>query len=171
MAKILKDCVLFDNYSGYDFEEVKTEYSECNDVPVEEISDSLVWDLISDYEREDWENAFSEIESPYCILCKGMFGTWRGSFEGGKIFYGKSLEEIAGEAGESCSYFKLYTDKKGNLNLKCSHHDGSNYVEFYEVNDRGQKYIDNNCYMSDRELHEHLINSNMTKQIKVYSKY
>ena len=85
-------------------------------------------------------------------------------------FYGESIENIIKNAGEDCEYFKIYTDKKGNLNVTCSHHDGNNNVVFYEVNDKGQKYIENHAYMSDRNLHEHLINSNMTRQIKVYER-
>lgn len=55
-------CVYAIGMNDYDFEEVKKDIAECNDIPLEDISDTRVEDYISDCQREDYEYTREEIE-------------------------------------------------------------------------------------------------------------
>ena len=53
--------ILFDNYDGYDFEEIKSDLSEM--YPDKEITDDMVWDEINNLEDIDNENMEMDLEN------------------------------------------------------------------------------------------------------------
>ena len=55
-------CVYAVWMNEYDFEEVKKDIAECNDIPLDEVSDDRVNDYISMCMTDDYENSMSEIK-------------------------------------------------------------------------------------------------------------
>ena len=46
---------------------------------------------------------------------------------------------------KDCGYIEI-TDNKGHLEIKCSHHDGTNHFEIKRISDFGWEWYNNHCY-------------------------
>ena len=76
---IMAEIILFNNYDPCEkFDEVKQEYVD------ENLSESQIWEIVSEWEREEWDTAIKFLKSNIKgkVLAKGTIGTWRGNFDG-----------------------------------------------------------------------------------------
>lgn len=157
--------VFFDNYEGYDFDEFK---QNLIDNGIENPSDDTVYEQIRFYQQTDFEYMINEVNSilPQNLLMYGYCGTWRGKFLGGKIFENcYDFCQVLNYISKDCDYFRIGINEENNLFIKCTHHDGTNYVELKGLNDKAIKFHDEWCYewkhnnLSEKEVHEKLWNS------------
>ena len=154
--------VLFDNY---DFEAYDNEAREqLADMDYEDPTQEQVYEMTSELEQNDWDDADYEmrnfIEKGKSFIAIGTCGRWDGTYEGGLIF--GHWDDFKRRVFADCEYFKIW-DEKGHLYVKCSHHDGTNFLEIKELTDRGFQRYENWQYdysvrndISERELHKRI---------------
>ena len=137
-----QDMVLFNNYEGYEFEQIKKDILECNGL--DEISDQCVWNTISDYEKEDYEEAISLLKKAFGdnkVIVSGTIGRWDGHYSGGNIF--QSIEKAIDECVKDCGYIKITQMPDKLIYVECSHHDGTNVFYIKVLTERGWVLYDN----------------------------
>lgn len=125
-----------DDFSAADenyISELKEEYSENTDTPIEEVTDSDVYDYFIDdlqYLGEDFTSDLTAVDSEISgtIIAIASLGLWNGRNLGYKEIY--RLQDIT-----SCfeDYNTVEIDRYNNLTLTAVHHDGTNYVIFREL--------------------------------------
>ena len=154
---------IYDNYYGWISEdEIKQELIDCERVENEdEITDEMIWDEIHFLEDEYWNDVKYELKEFFdkgtAWLLTGSIGAWNGRFDGGFIF--NTFDEFT-RCFTKCDYVKI-TDNKGHLEIKCSHHDGTNCYEVKRISDFGYEWYNNHgCYMYDYEAHRKMWNNN-----------
>jgi len=152
----MKQRVIYDNYSLYDMEDdvkefLMEEYPELCTVEVEdaktheihyEPTDEQIWNRIYEDDRWEWDDIFSQLKSFFknkTLVMAGTVGLWHGRYSGGEI---GEFEDLFYDITKDCDYWK-FTDSNGHLNLECTHHDGTHYVEFRILTDAGNKFSDN----------------------------
>ena len=150
----MKTYTLFNNYcgEGYDFEETKKELEEINDCT---FTDEQVWEMISDYEREDWDNAMWELNHAFGdsqVIAMGTCGTWRGNFEATKVF--PNIKRAIDACIANCDYIKIEYTTRGHIKVTASHHDGTNHLDIKRVTDNGVRLYDNWNFAYDTKLTE-----------------
>ncbi len=148
------------NYDAY-MEEAKErqmdEYDEEGEPSEDEIYEEA--GVLCD---EDWcyfvrpglENYF---KAHKCIAT-GTVGLWNGRYRGGLI-----IEEMQDfdRLISDCDYVEIILNDDNNLEMKASHHDGTNYYEIKKLTDEGYEYYcENNIYLSREELCETLFHNN-----------
>ena len=167
MAKKVKEITLFDNYSGYDFDEVKQELEECNECT---FTDEQVWDTIRDYEEEDWRNAIDTLKD-LCgdnkVIAYGSCGTWRGNFDASKMF--DNIEKAIHTCVDDCDYIEIKVNAVGNIAVRATHHDGTNSFEIRVVTEKGENYFDKWNYSDTTTMTEYQVLEKIFGS-KVYSK-
>ena len=146
MAKKTKkqDIILFDNYNGYDFEEEKAALQECN--PDCKITDDDVWQSIADMESEDFDNCKHYLEDDEIfgdnrVIVSGTAGTWQGNIECAKMF--DNIEEALTACIKDCDYIRVKQLPRGLVEVKSSHHDGTNLFYIKIVTEKGFQLYDN----------------------------
>lgn len=143
-AKKVKNIVLFDNYNGYDFENMKKSLAEFNERDIESISDDEVWDAISDEESEDYDNTKWVLKSIFGdnekVIVRGTCGTWQGNRDAINIF--DNIEKALNACTKDCDYIKIEVEGR-KVKVKSSHHDGTNNFEIKKVTDKGKRLYDN----------------------------
>lgn len=128
---------LFNNYDGYNFEEIKKELEEINEC---ELSDNQVWDCISNTEYNEWKEMLSILQKAGGCnkwIVDGSVGRWNGKNHGMKIF--ENAEEMVQEITQDCDYIKVEYSTKGGLRITASHHDGTNCFDCKLLNYNGLK--------------------------------
>lgn len=167
MAKKVREITLFDNFSGYDFDEIKRDLEECNECT---FTDEQVWNSISDMEREDWDNVIDMLKD-LCgdnkVIAYGTCGTWQGNFEASKMF--DNIEKAINACVKYCDYVEIKVNVAGNIAVRATHHDGTNIFEIRVVTENGENYFDKWNYddsatMTEFQVLEKIFGS------KVYSK-
>lgn len=142
-------------------EKMREEYGECHELSkeeLEEITDDTVYEWCHETLSMYWDDLKINIgsygeDNQYLIIAD--LGLWNGRQAGGKIIKGlynsisKTLED----------YNKIYEERRGVLKIRASHHDGTNHYIIYEITKKGEQFIENNPYISDRTLHEKLLNN------------
>lgn len=123
--KLKMKTILFDNYPGcgYDFSEMKNNLEESNGCAM---TDEQVWQYIGWCEQDNWKAMLEElstIENVNYWIVRGKVGRWNGTSEGWSVF--STAETMLYDLGKDCEYFKIEI-VDGNLEIKCSHHDGEN---------------------------------------------
>lgn len=151
--KEVKTIVLFDNYSGYDFEDMKKGLAEWNERDIESITDDEVWDAINDEESEDYDNAKWELKAMFgkderVIVC-GSCGTWQGNRDAMRIC--DNVEDALYECTKDCDYIKIEVEGR-KVKVKSTHHDGTNYFEIKKLTDKGKSLYDNWDYQYSSRL-------------------
>lgn len=132
--------VLFNSYDNYDFDEIKANIMEDYDEP---ISDNYVYDVMSLYQEEDWDEMMSylkSIENYHKWVMLGTAGTWQGRREGGQIF--ENIDKAMFSITKDCDYVKVWSEN-GHLYVQASHHDGTHNVELKLITDKGWETYDN----------------------------
>ena len=155
---------LYSNYYGWiDEEEIKQELIDCERVECEEeITDEMIYNEMYELERMYWDDISYELKHFFdkgnAWLLTGSIGRWDGNYRGGYIF--NTFEEFC-ECLKDCDYIEI-TDNKGHLEVKCSHHDGTNFYEVKRVSDFGYEWYNNHgCYIYDEEkVHTKMWNNN-----------
>lgn len=143
--------VLFDNYGGYDFDEVKEEMiDEIKDIEGEYkeyceccgnfigISDEDVWKRIDDDEAMFWDDMKriinAELNNEWFVAI-GKVGSWRGTADAGTIQY--DFDKFLQDIGKDCDYWRISVID-GVINIECTHHDGTNYWELKPLSKSGE---------------------------------
>ena len=140
-AKEVKVTTLFDNYEGYNFEEEKAALQECN--PDTTITDEMVWDSIRDMEDEDWslcKHYLEDVCGDSRVIVSGYAGTWQGNIEAAKIF--ENVTDALAACVKDCDYMKVMQFPNGLVEVKASHHDGTNIFYLRRVTDKGWDFYD-----------------------------
>ena len=124
MKPIKTRITLFDNYNGYDFDEFKAFLEEFND----NVTDRMVYEAIGNSEMLDWREMLSVLSDCECDnncdwIIRGGVQRWNGRMEGWTVY--NSAEIMLQKFGKDCDYFKIEI-VDGNLEIECSHHDGTN---------------------------------------------
>ena len=175
----MSNYVFYDNYDLDDlFEETKKEFLDSEIYTEDELTDDVVWNCVYDIDAENFNNIFQEIENwadNNQVLFIGSVGRWNGTFAGGEI---GDFSTLFTEAIEDCNYFKIW-EEDNILNLKCSHHDGTNYFEIRILTNEGLELYENWLYddddtlsdLSEREIHQKLLSDPKYILDKLFSKY
>ena len=138
--------ILFDNYDGYDFEQVKADLLENNGW--DDISDENVYSAMSDLEYEDWLYCKSLLRHAVDgkILTKGKAGRWYGNRAALKLF--DDIDAAIDAIIQDCDYIRVWEDKN-HLYIRASHHDGTNEFEIKQVTPDGERIYHNWNYSYD----------------------
>ena len=164
---------LYSNYYGWiDEEEIKQELIDCERVECEEeITDEMIYNEMYELERMYWDDISYELKHFFdkgnAWLLTGSIGRWDGNCRGGYIF--NTFEELC-ECLKDCDYVEI-VDNKGHLEIKCSHHDGTNFYEVKRVSDFGCEWYDNHSwYMYEEELHTKMWNNNFMTSLPHFAR-
>lgn len=165
--------VLYSNYCGWiDEEEIKQELIDCERVECEEeIIDEMIYNEMRFLEEMYWDDISYELKHFFdrgdAWLLTGNIDRWDGNYRGGYIF--NTFEEFC-ECLEDCEYIEI-TDNKGHLEVKCSHHDGTNFYEVKRVSDFGCEWHDNHSWdMCEEELHTKMWNNNFMTSLPHFAR-
>ena len=165
--------ILYSNYCGWISEEdVKQELIDCERVESEEeITDNMIWDRMHCLEEVYWADFSYELKHFFskgnAWLLTGSIGRWDGNYRGGYIF--NTFEEFC-KCFEDCDYIEI-TDDAGHLEVKCSHHDGTNFYEVKRVSDFGYEWYDNHYWdMNEEELHTKMWNNNFMTSLPHFAR-
>lgn len=156
---------------AYDFDEVKKDICESNEMDEDELSDNSVWNAISDYLDSDWSEAKRIInsvngkwENATWIIAGNVTG-WRGTRYGLRIT--DDICALIPTLGES---FRITTDK-GHLTIESFHHDGGCNVEAKIVTNKGKEVYENWNYgkgynnKNEAEILEMIFNYNLFSKL------
>lgn len=130
-------------------------------------------EYIDAIQRENWDYMMAEIryheqefgEKTYVI--KARIGTWRGTFDAGKVVIG--MRNVIRACCKDCDYITIFY-KNNQFKIVGHHHDGTNTFVIRELTDKGCDYFDRNNYdQTDREMHNHLFNSHRwSKMVSIF---
>jgi len=130
--------------SEYDFEEIKNDLAQANDLQTEEVPDSWVYDTIREEQEDDWSYCMERLnsdDSPAYILSAAIWNLYPELYGHGTRYglkYTTDLEATISKLGDD---FEIY-EEDGRYFVKFWHHDGGGTVEIIAVNDRGRNYYD-----------------------------
>lgn len=154
--------ILFDNYELDNelFESVKQDYVD-GGYYEDNIPDDLIYDSINAIKDEELACALDFLEerldeAENGLLVTGTCGRWNGRFDGGYI--ADDLESLL-KVTKDCVFIKIWEDN-GHVYIKCSHHDGTNYVEIKKLSEKGRNFYENSWDMDERILHEKIWKNN-----------
>lgn len=141
-----------DNYRDYAIMNIldmelyeKEEY-----IPEEKIDEEI--DNMFDSDFDSFKYDFENFIKTRTLLATGYIGTWHGNCKGGKVI--NSFNDLY-DLWKDCDYIKVY-EENGLLCLKCSHHDGTNYIEFRELTEKGKEFLDN-TYLDREQAHDKVL--------------
>jgi hypothetical protein len=164
---------LYSNYYGWiDEEDLKMSILDSERVDnEEEITDDMLWDEMHFLEEIYWDDFSHELKNFFdkgsAWLLVGNIRRWNGNCKGGYIF--NTFEEFC-KCLEDCDYIEI-TDNKGHLEIKCSHHDGTNHYEIKRVSDFGYEWYDNHAWdMCEEELHTKMWNNNFMTSLPHFAR-
>ena len=165
--------LLYSNYCGWISEdEVRRYLWDCEYIDhLDEATDDMIYDAMYELERMYWDDISYELKHFFdegnAWLLTGSIGKWDGKYRGGYIF--NTFEEFC-KCLEDCDYVEI-TDNKGHLEIKCSHHDGTNFYEVKRVSDFGCEWYDNHSwYMYEEELHTKMWNNNFMTSLPHFAR-
>ena len=121
--------IIFDNHDNIDtMENTKQQISEQRDIPIEDVTDNMVYDEWAEQEtmwfNDELENLDQELDGR--IIAIANLGLWDGRKSGYKIG-GTNLNEVMSIGNHD--YVKVYSDGF-NIRKQSSHHDGTNTMLF-----------------------------------------
>lgn len=176
-----KSIVYYDDIDLPDYQDVKDYFDSCHQFDVEppEFPDehsNEYWDLVIAMRANDWDVIKGDL--PYSplvgkhVLIHGHFGGWRGPQAGGKVVEFKGEETLTLPFANHIDRVKIFIDKDG-LHAENCHHDGTDFYTFTILTEKGLRYWQNNgnpeYQQGDREVHEHLLNTNgYTREVRFY---
>ena len=155
---------IFNNFDGYNFDEIKKELEEMND----ELTEQAVWDYISQQEQLEWEDMLETLakteEIAYGWVICGSAGTWMGKIHAMDKF--DNTGDMIRSITKDCDFIKVEYSTKGKLRITAAHHDGTNCFECKLLNYNGHNTYDewnigekyNN--LSEYQILKKLYNSN-----------
>ena len=131
---MMKKMIFTNDYWGLETNMIIEDYCECNDVDINELSDSEKDDIIySDIESwYDAEKMNLDIQLDDDIIAIADLGLWNGRVSGYKLL-SNNLNEVLNVHGDT---IEIYAENR-NIRARASHHDGTNYILFRKIrNDR-----------------------------------
>lgn len=151
-----------ENYNEYYRYDITSDWQTPNDIP-----DEVIWEELQQQNEiigQDLSYALEDIFDTETCLVIGDIGTWRGRFHGGSVTrsYGDFWKFVG-----NCDYYKFSVDEDtGTFNVKCSHHDGTNYFYFYRLSEHADElcedfeyYKDMGDYQKARKISDKIINN------------
>lgn len=168
--KEAKERTIFDNYYSKErFEAARDSLWEnyqygnmlqnCEIESPEDFSDNEIFvemDFVSNIEWEEFQMDFKNFLINRTLICTGSVGLWSGRFEGGSLI--QDFNDMR-KLWTDCDYIHIF-DINGHLYVKCSHHDGTNFFELRELNQKGLDLYERHNWVddtwSDRRLYETL---------------
>ena len=136
-----------------------------NDFTDEEINDDLIFEeaqRLINWDCEDLREALNHTAQKLGrVLLLANLGFWNGRARGGEIL--SDLSEILRGCEDINTLY--YTRKNGTLKMSATHHDGTHYIEFYEITDKGEDFIQRHEYMEREALHKALRKNGRTRNI------
>lgn len=133
---------LFDNYD-FDREEIIEEILDSYDMvegdePLtrEDITDDVIYDWWNDIQDMSYSDAMyilNKVLDGY-LIAYGEVGRWDGKYHGANIY--RDFSEAWDDLTIDCDYFEI-TYNDGKINIKCSHHDGTNYYTLAPLTKEG----------------------------------
>lgn len=164
---------LYSNYYGWiDEEEIKQYLWECEYIDhLDEATDDMIYNEMHFLEEMYWNDISYELKHFFdkgsAWLLTGSIGRWDGNYRGGYIF--NTFEEFC-KCLEDCAYIEI-TDNKGHFEVKCSHHDGTNFYEVKRVSDFGYEWYNNHSWdMYEEELHTKMWNNNFMTSLPHFAR-
>lgn len=134
----------------YSYEEYKL---YCEDMEKELFSDNSdqYWDWVRDQEEFWWEELMDALEircSFPCIITRSC-GTWRGRREICPIY----MDNVKDAIKKCCNGIDNVEieQKNGEINVKASHHDGTNHFTIHKLNARGKNINKDNWLAMDAD--------------------
>lgn len=165
--------VLYSNYYGWiNEDEIKRYLWDCEYIDhLDEATNEMIYDTMYELERMYWDDISYELKHFFdkgnAWLLTGSIGRWDGNYRGGYIF--NTFEEFC-KCFEDCAYIEI-VDNKGHLEIKCSHHDGTNFYEVKRVSDFGCEWYDNHSWdMYEEELHTKMWNNNFMTSLPHFAR-
>lgn len=156
---------LFNNFDGYNFDEIKKELEEINEC---EFTEQAVLNHISQQEQFDWEDMLETLakteERAYGWVICGAAGTWRGNFPAMDKF--DNAGDMIRSITQDCDFIKVEYSTQGKLRIAAAHHDGTHCFECKLLNHNGHNTynewnFENKYYnLSEYQILEKLYNSN-----------
>ena len=180
--------VIYSNYRLYDqYDDAKAflmeEYPELCNVEVEdaktheihmEPSDNQIWEEIYSEDEFYWNEVWRDVKNFFAgkqVIMFGTKGRWDGTYAGGGI---GTFEELFYELATDCDYIE-FIDDNGHFYIRCSHHDGSNFMEVKILSQKGYDFADNWAYgwddkynFSEQELHKKIATNNFLSCLPHY---
>lgn len=155
---------IFNSWDCYDEEiqkETREMLAECNDIPVEEVSDDWVYESISDWLENEKANLDKELDGT--IIAFANVGLWYGRRTGYKVV-GSNLSDILQSfyGGDECEF---YADKY-NVYARAAHHDGTNFITFRIVDSEKVDKLCDDIYNGKIDSREKLFRK--TKSIRPF---
>ena len=165
--------VLYSNYYGWISEDEIRQYlwdSEYID-HLDEATDEMIYNEMYELERMYWDDISYELKHFFdkgnAWLLTGSIGRWDGNYRGGYIF--NTFEEFC-KCFKDCDYIEI-TDNKGHLEVKCSHHDGTNFYEVKRVSDFGCEYFGTHSWeLSLEEVFTKMWNNNFMTSLPHFAR-
>ena len=165
--------VLYSNYCGWISEdEIRQHLWDCEYIDhLDEATNEMIYDTMYELERMYWDDISHELKHFFdkgdAWLLIGSIGRWDGNYRGGYIF--NTFEEFC-KCFEDCAYIEI-VDNKGHLEIKCSHHDSTNFYEVKRVSDFGCEWYDNHSWdMYEEELHTKMWNNNFMTSLPHFAR-
>lgn len=146
-SKKIKSEVLYDDFYDYDrfhhtkqflAEQDTEEYCIDFEEAYEGIDDSRVWEQLefeNDIYYDDAKKRIEELVGGRCLLVVGNIGTWRGNFDGGKVY--SNFTEFARYAFRNAYNIRIEIED-GILKVEVGHHDGTDNYSIKMLKDRGE---------------------------------
>lgn len=146
---------LYDN-NRYHFDDVKEMLNEERGED-EEISDSLVYDVISCFNQDDYDMMMDTLkeltnQTTYHVIY-GSLGTWRGRFN----IYPQvdiHLDSLVKKAMSNCDCSVKLVD--GKIEITSHHHDGTNYYTIQPLNRKGEQRYDDGKISEDDDFKKYV---------------
>ena len=164
---------LYSNYYGWISEDEIRQYLwDCEYIDhLDEATDDMIYNTMYELERMYWDDISYELKHFFdkgdAWLLTGSIGRWDGIYRGGYIF--NTFEEFC-KCFEDCAYIEI-ADNKGHLEIKCSHHDGTNFYEVKRVSNFGCEWYDNHSWdMYEEELHTKMWNNNFMTSLPHFAR-
>ena len=143
----MKTCVIYDSYdplglfTGLAEELFVTYCEEYSWKSVEDIPSEFIQNILN-FEMEDiwseWVASMKQLLSGALLIISGIVTRWDGRHRVAVVC--DSFEELS-KAWRDCDYIKVFIED-GTLQIKCTHHDGTNYFTIKRVTLAGQAYLD-----------------------------
>ena len=143
----------------------------------ESVTDAKIYSLAAEYAAEDFNIIFDDLTRHFDklggrVLAVGRVGTWRGTFDGERVFDDFAAAFYA--LFRYCDYIKI-TDDGGRLFIEGAHHDGGNYAEFVTLTERGAALLakwslDYSDERTEKQIHNIIFLSNLFSKIPHFAR-
>lgn len=123
------------------------------DQHVTDASNDDVWETIYNLDSIAREEALDMLQDAFyssTCLVRGELHLWDGVKRVSRMFsdFNKAYSAVI----RDCDYVRILDDR-GHLRFECSHHDGTNFFEFFKVTKSGVTYVQN--WRNGLRNHEH----------------